>query len=70
MKKRQWKKRGERVYRYETTKLQSLIFSAPNFYMWAWAVWAEKESCEGVEYGLRAARLKANAAIDRIEAAP
>jgi hypothetical protein len=69
MKKRRWK-RGERVYRYNSAKLQSLIFSAPNFYMWAWAVWAEKETCEGVEFGLKAAKLKANAAIDRIEAAP
>lgn len=67
-KKRRWK-RGDRVYRYDSPKAQGLIFSAPNFYMWAWGVWASQETLEGIEHSLNAAKLKANAVLDRIEAA-
>jgi hypothetical protein len=66
-KKRRWK-RGDRVYRYDSPKAQGLIFSAPNFYMWAWGVWGHQITVEGIESSLRSAKVKANAALDRIEA--
>lgn len=66
-KKRRWK-RGDRTYRYDSTKAQGIIFSAPDFYMWAWGVWGEKETIEAIEHSFASAKLKANAALDRIEA--
>ena len=65
-----WRKGGVRYFRRNAPSglYNAIIFgsSVPHQF-WAWAVWSSKRVDEGIEFGLAAARMKANAAIDRLQ---
>jgi hypothetical protein len=70
MPERTFKRRGAKVYRYDSKKAQALIFGAQETMMWAYGVWGENLfKAEGVEMSLKSARRKANAALDKVEGA-
>ena len=48
--------------------VQSMIFSAPNFSMWAWGVWGSQFVAEGIAFSLRSAKQRATEKINLAEA--
>lgn len=68
VKKRRWEKRGPRAFRFWRDYVNAMIFGSDDGF-WAYGVWGSKFTAEGVGFGLRYARKKANEAIDQIEAA-
>lgn len=70
MKPRKWIRKG-RVYRYFASNggAQSIIFgSGDGLSMWAWGVWAEKATFEGIEFSLKRAKQRANEKLDEVPA--
>ena len=45
-----------------------MIFGSSSGGYWAYGVWGSQFGAEGVVYGLKSARQKANEAIDQLEA--
>jgi hypothetical protein len=66
MKPRRFKRDGA-TYRYDSDKVQAIMFGAKGKCFWAWAVWGHRSNADGVEFSLKAARQKATAAIERVE---
>ena len=65
--KRQWKRAGPRTYRFDCDVANGMIFgSALPLNMWAYGVWSNKRSLEGIAASLASARLRANNEIDRL----
>lgn len=68
MSKRRWQKVGKREFRFSRDHVSAMIFGSSSGGYWAYGVWGSQFGAEGVVYGLKSARQKANEAIDQLEA--